>query len=99
MPKRSCGRPVVSLVGVRGGPVAAALRPAQGKIERFGGVIVLAGVGRALVEGHVDVAEPRTLWISMAVSGPRKVGVPSMWFWKWTPSSVILRILASENTW
>jgi hypothetical protein len=45
------------------------------------------------------MSEPSVAWISMAISGLRNIGEPSTWFWKWQPSSRILRILASEKTW
>ena len=38
-------------------------------------------------------------WIRMLSSGPMKIFFPSMWEWKYTPSSLILRSPARENTW
>ena len=45
------------------------------------------------------MSEPSAAWISMLSSGVSSIGVPSRWFWKRTPSSVILRSLASDQTW
>ena len=44
------------------------------------------------------MVEARCDWICMLSSGPMKMRLPSMCDEKLTPSSVILRSLASENT-
>ena len=45
------------------------------------------------------MSEPMTRCISIDSFGPRKNSWPSMWELKRHPSSVILRIRASEKTW
>jgi hypothetical protein len=45
------------------------------------------------------MSEPSAAWISMLSSGVSSIFEPSRWFWKRTPSSVILRSLASDQTW
>ena len=42
---------------------------------------------------------PRLDWMRMDSSGPIKILRPSMWEEKYTPSSLILRRDARENTW
>ena len=42
---------------------------------------------------------PRLDWICMDSSGPMKIFRPSMWEEKVTPSSLIFRRDARENTW
>ena len=42
---------------------------------------------------------PRLLWIRMLSSGPMKMRCPSRWLAKVTPSSLIFRSPARENTW
>ena len=44
------------------------------------------------------ISEPRFDWICMLSSGPMKILWPSMCEAKYTPSSLIRRRLASENT-
>ena len=41
---------------------------------------------------------PRLDWMRMDSSGPMKIFRPSMWEEKYTPSSLIFRRLARENT-
>ena len=45
------------------------------------------------------MSDPSACWISMLSSGPMNCRDPSRWLWKVTPSSLIFRIPASENTW
>ena len=45
------------------------------------------------------MSDPSAAWISMLNSGVSSIFEPSRWFWKRTPSSVILRSLASDQTW
>ena len=45
------------------------------------------------------MSEPSAAWISMLSSGVSSIFEPSRWFWKRTPSSVILRSFASDQTW
>ena len=45
------------------------------------------------------MVEPRLDWMRMLSSGPMKIFRPSMWEAKVTPSSLMFRSLARENTW
>ena len=45
------------------------------------------------------IVEARFDWICMLSSGPMKILCPSMWDRKVTPSSLIFRRSARENTW
>ncbi len=47
----------------------------------------------------IAISEPRFDWMRMLSSGPMKIIRPSTCEWKVTPSSLILRSDASENTW
>ena len=45
------------------------------------------------------MSDPSACWMSMDSSGPMNCLEPSRWLWKVTPSSLIFRMPASENTW
>ena len=47
----------------------------------------------------IIMSEPSAVCTSIEVSGERKRGEPSICDWKATPSSLILRRAARENTW
>ncbi len=47
----------------------------------------------------IAMSLPSACWISMEVSGPMNILLPSRWLRNCTPSSLILRRLAREKTW